>query len=115
MLFVCVLIISFLSALVLPWWAIIIPSFILGFLFNKNLNVSFWSGFIALSVHWLALSLLLSWKGDHLMATRIAEMLYLKNWVILLVFSTSIGGILGGLATMSGASVRIHIYNFSKK
>jgi hypothetical protein len=51
---------------------------------------------------WIALALLKSFPNNHLLATRVAHVFHLPNWLLLLAVMAIIGGLAGGLSAVSG-------------
>jgi hypothetical protein len=102
MLFFIILTLSFASGHFLPWWAAAIISFVAAFYLGKSTAQSFWSGFTALFIAWTALALLKSIPNNNSLATRVAKLFHLPNWVFLLAITALIGGVVGGMAALSG-------------
>ena len=106
MLFLIILILSFAGGYFLPWWIVAIAAIIAAFFVGKSPGGSFWSGFAAVFIGWIILSLFKSLPNDNLLATRVAALFQLPNWVWLLLITGIIGGLVGGMAAMSGVLVR---------
>jgi len=106
MLFVIILILSLISGFFLPWWVAAIIAFLVALYWGKTSGQAFWSGFLALFLAWLILALLKSIPNDNILATRVAHLLHLPNWTLLLVVTAIIGGLVGGLAALSGLLVK---------
>ncbi len=106
MLFFIILIISFASGFFLPWWIAAIVAFLAAFWIGRSPGRSFWSGFFAIALVWLSVALLKTVPNDHILATRVAKLFGLAGWGYLLIVTCIIGGLVGGLAAMSGLLVK---------
>ncbi len=106
MLFIIILILSFASGYFLPWWAVTIAAFISAFFIGKTSGQSFWSGFTAVFISWIILALFKSLPNDNLLAKRVAVLFQLPNWLLLLLITGITGGLVGGIAALSGVVVK---------
>ncbi|MDF2431577.1 MAG: hypothetical protein JWP44_1208 [Mucilaginibacter sp.] len=107
MLFLIILILSFASGYFLPWWVVAIAAFLAAFLAGKTPAQSFWSGFAAVFIVWTVLALFKSVPNDHILAGRVVQLFPLPhNWIWLLIVTALIGGIVGGMAALSGVLLK---------
>jgi uncharacterized membrane protein YhaH (DUF805 family) len=111
MLFLIILIISFVCSFFLPWWIISIIAFAAAFIFGKKPGQAFLSGFIAIFVAWTILALLKSIPNDNILAGRVAHLFQLPNWILLLFVTAIIGGLVGGMSALSGVLVKRALRN----
>jgi hypothetical protein len=103
MLFLIILILSFISSYLLPWWASAIIAFLAALFAGKTSGQSFWSGFGAISILWTILALLKSVPNDNILASRVIQLFPLPHqWILLLLITALIGGLVGGMAALSG-------------
>jgi len=106
MLFLVILILCFASGYFLPWWIVAIAAFLAAFFIGKKPGSSFLSGFAAVFIVWAVLALFKSIPNDHIMAKRMAEVLPVHNWILLLLVTALIGGLVGGMAALSGVLLK---------
>ncbi|MFA6084520.1 hypothetical protein [Mucilaginibacter sp.] len=106
MLFPLILFLAFVSGYLLPWWAACILAFAAAFFFGKTSGPSFWSGFAGFGLAWIALALLKSFPNEHILATRVAHLFHLPNWLLLLAVTALIGALAGGMSALSGVLVK---------
>ena len=106
MLFPIILLLAFVSGYLLPWWAACILAFAAALFFGKTSGQAFWSGFAGLALAWVALALLKSFPNEHILATRVAHLFHLPNWLLLLAVTALIGGLAGGMSALSGLLVK---------
>ena len=102
MLFPVILLLAFISGYLAPWWVSCILAFGAAMIFGKKSSWAFWSGFAGISSAWIALALLKSFPNQHILATRVAHVFHLPNWLLLLAVMAIIGGLAGGLSAVSG-------------
>tara|TARA_B100001250_G_C19731880_1_gene758907 strand:- start:855 stop:1229 length:375 start_codon:yes stop_codon:yes gene_type:complete len=88
------------------WWLIVIYPIIVGLIFIDNLLSHFISGFLGIFLAWLVLMFQLDIETYSIISQKIANILFLNNNIILLTISSSIGGILGGIGSIFGQSIR---------
>jgi hypothetical protein len=106
MVFLIILIASFLLQLVLPWWLIVIIAFITCGLIGKTGKVSFWQPFLAIALLWTAMALFKSLPNQNLLASRVASMLGLQLWWWILVISSVLGAVVAGISGYCGYQFR---------
>ena len=108
--FISILLIALLSfalGLYLPWWTLAVVAFAVAALIHQRAGKSFLSGFIAVFLLWGILALMIDQKNQHILSRKISSLLSLGNSSFVLVLITAIiGGLVAGLAAMSGSYVR---------
>lgn len=100
---VLILITAFILNLFFPWWSIAIPGLLFGYLFNKKGMVSFGWGFLALFLLWGGQALYIHFANEGILSTRIAEMLGVGNPFIVILVTGILGGLVSGMATLTGS------------
>jgi hypothetical protein len=107
MLFLIILILSFISGFFLPWWVIALIAFIATYFFGKTSGQSFWSGFGGVFIAWTILILLKTIPNDNILANRVIQLFPLPHWwALLLLISSLIGGLVGGMSALSSVLMR---------
>jgi hypothetical protein len=106
MLFLIILILSFISGLFLPWWTVAIVAFLAAVFLGKTNAQSFWSGFGGVAVAWLILALFKSIPNDNLLVKKIAQLFQLPHWILVLLITALIGGLVGGMSALSGVLLK---------
>ena len=103
MLFLIILILSFISSYLLPWWVAALIAFLAALFVGKTSGKAFVSGFGAIFVLWVILALMKSIPNDNILASRVIQLFPLPHqWILLLLITALIGGLVGGLAALSG-------------
>lgn len=89
------------------YWIIyyIVPFLYLLFIKEKP-QKSYFMGFISSGVVWIALSLFFSYKSNFLLAEKIIELFKLNNMFFLFGLTFILGGIVGGIGSLSGSIVK---------
>lgn len=106
MLFLIILVLTFICSFFWPWWVLAIIAVVAGYICNKKPGRSFLAGFVAIFIAWTILALMKSLPNDNMLAARVATLFQLPNWILLLLVTGVIGGLVGGMAALSGALVR---------
>lgn len=105
-LFLLLVLCSFLIGLFLPWWALIPVVYLLCFALSKNLKSAFIISFSSVFILWLALSFYYSMENNHILSRRVAELFGLGNtpinWLWLLLLGPLPGAITASFAGASG-------------
>ncbi|WP_158795219.1 hypothetical protein [Pedobacter sp. L105] len=106
MVFLIILFASFVLQLVLPWWVIVIISFVTCGLVGKTGKVSFWHPFFAIVVLWTTMALFKSLPNHNILVSRIAVMFGLNIWWLILVISSILGGLTAAICGYCGYQFR---------
>lgn len=106
MVFIVIIIGSFLLQLVLPWWVVIIVSFATCGIIGKTGKISFWQPFLAVSLLWIGMALFKSLPNNNVLATRVAEMLGLQYWPVLVLAMGIVSGLTAGISGLCGYHFR---------
>jgi hypothetical protein len=105
-LFLIILILSFLAGLFLPWWMVAVIAFLAALPIGKTSGRSFLSGFLGVAIAWIILALIKSIPNENILAGRVAKLFQLPGWVYILLISSILGGLVGGMAAWSGVLFR---------
>jgi len=98
---------AFIAGLYLPWWSIAIAALIVAVLVHQKAGKAFIAGFLGIFLLWGALAWWINMKNEGILATKIASVLPLGGSATLLILVTAcIGGLVAGLAAMSGSYLR---------
>ncbi len=99
---IVIMLLGYLLELFFPWWSIAIAAALVGTFLRSNAN--FWAGFIGIGMLWLAGALLIDFTSPSQLATSVAEIL-MMNKLILLIITTLIGALVGGLSCLTGSLI----------
>jgi hypothetical protein len=106
MVFLFILIAAFFLQMIMPWWIVIVLSFAACGLIGKTAKISFWHPFLAIFVLWLGMALFKSMPNHNILATRVAEMLGVKLWYVVLIITALLGGIAAAISGLCGYHFR---------
>ncbi len=99
----------YLGGLLLPWWSLVPIIFLISAILNQNNIASFLSGFLAIFCLWAGMAWIIDQQNHQILSQRIANLLPLQGNSFLLILITGlIGGIVAGLASLSGSLLRSH-------
>jgi hypothetical protein len=91
----------------LPWWLFVTSSAVVGIFIAQPPAKSFLSGFLGLAALWAGLATGKDMANAHLLSTKVAQILPLGgSYIILIVVTAVVGGLLGGFAALTGAYLR---------
>lgn len=98
---------AFVGGLYLPWWSLAVAAFLIAVLVHQKAGKAFASGFIGIFLLWGALAWWIDMKNEMILSKRVAELIPLggNHWLLILLTSF-IGALVGGLAAMSGSYLR---------
>ncbi|TAE74145.1 MAG: hypothetical protein EAZ85_05160 [Bacteroidetes bacterium] len=107
MLFIVIALLVFITqSLFTDFWLSAASAFIASFLLGKNNLHSFLSGFCGVGVIWLGYILFIDTQNESLLADRIAQLFKLSSGTWLIVVTTCLGGITGGLSAWTGYALK---------
>lgn len=103
-------ILSFLGTLFLPWYTPFIVAFLTGITFSNKPGNNFLAGVLGVGLFWLSYALFLDIRNEHLLSGKVAALFSdsLGTQItggVLLMLTTFLGALLGGLAAMAGAMI----------
>jgi hypothetical protein len=90
-----------------PWWSIALCACIVGAVVPQKNAKAFLAGLLGIMLLWIIVAVVKDGANNHILSSRIANLLPLKGSVGLLVFVTGlIGGLVGGLSALCGSMLR---------
>tara|TARA_B100001027_G_C16067792_1_gene241579 strand:- start:215 stop:541 length:327 start_codon:yes stop_codon:yes gene_type:complete len=98
-----------------PWWSIIIITFVIGFAFDENYFSHFLSGFIGVGTAWLFLLLSIDSSTNSIISNKIIDLFNINSVNTLIIYTSILGGLLGGIGSCVGKSLRNIVYKENKK
>ncbi|HLO80225.1 MAG TPA: hypothetical protein VK166_04685 [Chitinophagaceae bacterium] len=99
---------AFALGIYFPWWSIAVAAFIVYAMIPLKPGWAFVSAFLALFFFWGGMAWSLSANNDHILGHRISQVILKKDDPFMLAVVTAlIGGVVGGLAGLSGRLFRM--------
>lgn len=102
MLFLLIALLSLLLQLFLPWWIVAPVAFGLALWRGRSGWQAFGAGFGAVALVWLVSSAFIHLRTGGILTGKVAALLTLPSPLLLLVVTALIGGLVGGMAALSG-------------
>ncbi|MDR6784730.1 ABC-type multidrug transport system fused ATPase/permease subunit [Pedobacter africanus] len=106
MVFIVIVVLSFLLQMFLPWWIIVIISFATCGLIGKTGKISLWAPFFAILLLWTGMALFKSIPNNHILAQRVAQMVGAQSWLMVLLFTAVLGAFTAGISGFCGYHFR---------
>jgi hypothetical protein len=106
LLFLLIALLSFVLQLFMPWWIIAIVAFGAALWKATNGSTAFWSGFLAIVTVWLLMAGFTHIRTGGILTNRIAALFSLPASFLLIIVTALMGGLVGGIAALSGYYVR---------
>ena len=104
---IATILVSFVFQNFLPWWTMAIVAFTLGYFFGNKGFASFCAGFLGVGLLWLGMSVFIDVSTHSILTEKINRLLPLNVFVL----TTLIGGLVGGLASLTGSLMSPKILN----
>lgn len=99
---------SYISGIYLPWWAIAIAAFLVALIIPQRPGKAFLAGLLGVFLLWVGLAWWIDMKNSGILATRMSHLLPLGGSRILLILVTGLAGsLIGGFAALSGSFLRL--------
>ena len=98
---------AFVSGLFLPWWGIAITSLLVALLVHQKAGKAFLAGMLGVFILWAGLAWWIDMKNNGVLSKKVAAVLPLGgNTILLIVLTGVIGGLVAGMAAISGSFLR---------
>lgn len=98
---------SIVAGMYAPWWSVAFAAGLVGLLMKQKAGLSFLSGFLGVGLTWLCFTWWIDQANGGILSARMAHVLPMGGQVLYLHLATALlGGIIGGLAALSGTFVR---------
>ncbi|MFZ9982895.1 MAG: hypothetical protein ACO3FI_12790 [Cyclobacteriaceae bacterium] len=92
--------------LFLPWWTMVIPCLLIGFLYGQSGRTSFATGLLSVGLLWAGLAILISQQTESTLPVQISNLFPGKSGLVLIILTGLTGGLTGGFASLTGYLVR---------
>lgn len=98
---------AFISGLFFPWWGIAVASLLVAVLVHQKAGRAFLAGLLGVFLLWAGLAWWIDMKNNGVLSKKVAAVLPLGGNALLLILLTGIvGGLVAGMAAMSGSFLR---------
>jgi len=103
---IMILFFGWVSSMFLPWWSIALVCFIVVFINGGSLFQNFLAGFLGIFILWILHAFIIDFQNQSILSKQIAELFTLPNTLSLLLVTSLVGGIVGGISSISGSLLR---------
>lgn len=91
----------------LPWWSFAITNALVAIVVVQSPGKAFLSGALGIGLLWFILASIIDGQNHHILSVKVATLLPLKgSYNTLIIITSLIGFIVGGLASLTGSFVR---------
>lgn len=106
--FIITIVLAVVLSQFLPWWCVMLASFISALLIALKKTAVFFVPFLAITLFWMVYAWSLSSANDFILAKKIAVLLPLDgNAYILILITGIIGGLAAGVSAIFGKQVSL--------
>ncbi|MEM1135807.1 MAG: hypothetical protein AAGI07_08195 [Bacteroidota bacterium] len=99
---ILIVLFAYLASLFLPWWSMAIVCFLVVFVNGGTNTQNFLAGFLAIFFLWFVHASIIDYQNESILSMRIAKLFNLPNSITLILVTALIGGIVGGISSISG-------------
>lgn len=93
----------------LPWWSFVITSLIVSVAIHQRAGRAFLAGFLGVFLLWVGIAFIKDAANEHILSTKVAEVLPLGgSYLVLILVTGVVGGLVSGLAALTGSYLRRH-------
>ena len=93
----------------LPWWSFVVTNLIIAIALPIKPLQSFIAGALGVGALWAGLAFGIDLANNHILSTKVAQILPLGgSYIALIAVTALVGALLGGLASLTGSFVRKH-------
>lgn len=91
----------------LPWWSFVVTNLIIAIALPIKPLQSFFAGALGVGALWAGLAFGIDLANNHILSTKVAQILPLGgSYIALIIVTAFVGALLGGLASLTGSFVR---------
>jgi hypothetical protein len=91
----------------LPWWSFVVTNLIIAIALPIKPLQSFIAGALGVGALWAGLAFGIDSANNHILSTKVAQILSLGgSYIALIAVTALVGALLGGLASLTGSFVR---------
>jgi hypothetical protein len=91
----------------MPWWSFAISSFVVALTIHQTPFKSFLTAFLGVFLLWSILATIIDINNEHILSTKVAQILPLGgSFIALIILTGFIGGLVSGLAALTACYTR---------
>jgi hypothetical protein len=91
----------------LPWWSFVVTNIMIAIALPIKPIQSFLAGALGVGALWAGLAFGIDMANNHILSSKVAQILPLGgSYIALIIVTAFVGALLGGLASLTGSFVR---------
>ena len=90
----------------MPWWSVVIASFLISLILSSNGISSFFAGFFGIGILWLFLAWRIDTNTGSILTEKVAAIFSLPSSFLVILVTALIGGLAGGFGALAGSHLR---------
>jgi hypothetical protein len=91
----------------LPWWSFVVTNLMIAIALPIKPLQSFFAGALGVGALWAGLAFGIDMANNHILSSKVAQILPLGgSYIALIIVTAFVGALLGGLASLTGSFVR---------
>jgi hypothetical protein len=91
----------------LPWWSFVVTNLMIAIALPIKPLQSFLAGALGVGALWAGLAFGIDMANNHILSSKVAQILPLGgSYIALIIVTAFVGALLGGLASLTGSFVR---------
>jgi len=91
----------------LPWWSFVVTNLMIAIALPIKPLQSFFAGALGVGAFWGGLAFGIDMANNHILSSKVAQILPLGgSYIALIIVTAFVGALLGGLASLTGSFVR---------
>jgi hypothetical protein len=97
---------AYLMQLYMPWWSVVLASFLISLILSSKGLSSFFAGFIGIGALWFYMAWRIDSTTGSILTEKVAAIFTLPNSFLLILVTALIGGLAGGFGALAGSHLR---------
>jgi hypothetical protein len=91
----------------LPWWSFVVTNLMIAIALPIKPLQSFFAGALGVGALWAGLAFGIDMANNHILSSKVAQILPLGgSYIALIIVTAFLGALLGGLSSLTGSFVR---------
>jgi ABC-type iron transport system FetAB permease component len=108
-------VLGYVITLFFPWWSVVVIAFVIGFSLKTKSWVAFLAGFAAMSALWAVYATFMDFQNGAILSEKVANLFQLPESNYLIYLTGLIGGLLGGMGSLTGQLFRNTLVKENKR
>ena len=97
---------AYLMQLYMPWWSVVLASFMISLILSSKGISSFFAGFLGIGLLWFFLAWRIDSDTGSILTEKVATLFSLPNSIFLVLVTALVGALAGGFGALAGSHLR---------